>query len=297
MGTGPLDKPFSNHGGNHEEFGTCWLDIKPDLLTISKYAWSPFCAMNAKEPTEPRLRYEKARGYWPSELEYVIKQDPELFKLYERYTNHPWRHGVLAPKHRELILLAINTTPTHLNEAGARLHIKNALRLGASKEEIIEAIETSSIVSIHAITYGLPIAAREYEKVKGKIPPRSRASSDVDVGPIKEKFIRERGYWSNPTWGHVLRLDPKFMDVYTDYSSHRYSKGVLPQKIKEFMLIAIDAGVNHIYGHGIVQHTRVALKLGATMEEILEVFELVTELGFEDMTLGFRILDEELAKK
>ena len=28
---------------------------------------------------------------------------------------------------------------------------------------------------------------------------------------LKERFIRERGYWSEGLWGEVLKLDPDFL--------------------------------------------------------------------------------------
>jgi alkylhydroperoxidase/carboxymuconolactone decarboxylase family protein YurZ len=40
-----------------------------------------------------------------------------------------------------LILVAINAATTHLNGSGVRRHMKNAIRAGATKEEILETIQ------------------------------------------------------------------------------------------------------------------------------------------------------------
>jgi hypothetical protein len=39
-----------------------------------------------------------------------------------------------------------------------------------------------------------------------------------------------------------------------------------------------------------------ALKFGATVEEIVEVFELTCDLGVQSVTFGISILAEEMAK-
>jgi alkylhydroperoxidase/carboxymuconolactone decarboxylase family protein YurZ len=44
------------------------------------------------------------------------------------------------------------------------------------------------------------------------------------------------------------------------------------------------------------QHIRNALKQGATKEELLEVFELISGLGVLTCTVGMPILEEELKK-
>jgi alkylhydroperoxidase/carboxymuconolactone decarboxylase family protein YurZ len=70
----------------------------------------------------------------------------------------------------------------------------------------------------------------------------------------------------------------------------------LPPKIKELIYIAIDASTTHLYAPGLRQHIRNALKYGATVEEIMEVFELVSVLGIHTCTMGVPILMEEVRK-
>jgi len=113
---------------------------------------------------------------------------------------------------------------------------------------------------------------------------------------LKEKFIKERGYWSEGIWAQVLSLDPDFFEAYLNLSAVPWKKGVLPPKIKEFIYIAIDASTTHLYEPGIRQHISNALKYGATKEEIMEVFELTSVLGIHTCTMGVPILVEELKK-
>lgn len=113
---------------------------------------------------------------------------------------------------------------------------------------------------------------------------------------LKENFIKERGYWSEGIWGEVLRLDPDFFEAYLNFSAVPWRKGVLPPKIKELIYTAIDASTTHLYEPGLRQHISNALKYGATKEEIMEVFELVSVLGIHTCTMGVPILVEELKK-
>jgi alkylhydroperoxidase/carboxymuconolactone decarboxylase family protein YurZ len=113
---------------------------------------------------------------------------------------------------------------------------------------------------------------------------------------LRQKFTEERGYWDENLWGKVLRLDADFFEAYLNFSAVPWRKGVLPPKVKEFIYIAIDASVTHLYEPGLRQHIRNAMKYGATKEEIMEVLELTSVLGIHTCTLGVPVLLEEMEK-
>jgi len=113
---------------------------------------------------------------------------------------------------------------------------------------------------------------------------------------LKEKFIEQRGYWIEEIWGPVLRIDSDFFEAYLNFSAVPWKKDILPPKIKEFIYIAIDVSTTQLYEPGIRQHIANALKHGATKEEIMEVFELVSVLGIHTCTVGVPILVQELEK-
>ena len=110
---------------------------------------------------------------------------------------------------------------------------------------------------------------------------------------LKEEFARARGYWSD-IWNDILALDPEFFAAYLQFSSVPWRHGRLDPKVKEFIYIAIDASTTHLYAPGTRVHVRNALRYGATREEIMEVFELVSVLGIHSCTHGVPILVEEL---
>lgn len=121
---------------------------------------------------------------------------------------------------------------------------------------------------------------------------KKKASSKF---PLTERQIAS-GDW-NPLWDQVRRWDPEFMEGYLTFRSVPHRKGPLPKKVKEFILIAINAATTHMYAPGTRRHIQNALRLGATREELLEVIQLVTIMGIHSVNMAVPILAEELEKQ
>lgn len=122
---------------------------------------------NELSEKQKRLKEQfiKERGYWRDELwEPILRIDPDFFEAYLNFSAAPWKNGVLPPKIKELIYIAIDASTTHLYEPGLSLHIENALKYGATKEEIMEVFELTSVLGIHTITMGVPILMKELKK-------------------------------------------------------------------------------------------------------------------------------------
>lgn len=112
---------------------------------------------------ELREQFLSERGYWNQFWEGLLSLDPEFFEAYLNFSAVPWRKGVLEPKVRELIYTAIDASTTHLYEPGLRQYIRNALGYGATKEEIMEVLELTSVLGIHTCTLGVPVLMEELE--------------------------------------------------------------------------------------------------------------------------------------
>jgi len=243
------------------------------------------------EQVELRERFTDEVGYWNDLYEDVVRIDPTFFEYYTEILAHPHRHGSLDPKVREFMLIAVNAATTQLHTDGVRTHIGRALDHGAEFEEIVEVLQRTSGLGIHSITQGVPIL----EDFFGPAPePTSDEAAEQDR--VREKFEQQRGYWSE-RWESVLRTDHRFLDAYTDLSSHPYVVGPLDEKVKEFLSIAYDTTTTNLYTPGTRVHVENALKLGATREEVMEVLELAVIVGFHTLTESAPILIEEAAKR
>jgi alkylhydroperoxidase/carboxymuconolactone decarboxylase family protein YurZ len=72
--------------------------------------------------------------------------------------------GILDPKTREFIYIAVNASPTALNSESIKIHINKALKLGATKEEIMEVFELIACLGIHSVTVGIPAINEVFEE-------------------------------------------------------------------------------------------------------------------------------------
>lgn len=99
----------------------------------------------------------KERGYLPPPWAYMVEKDVDFMEAYDTLYNRGLKDGNALPiKTRELIaivLLAFRGSENAVYE-----HMKRALKHGATKEELLEAIETS-IVPGGAPTFGTGLRA------------------------------------------------------------------------------------------------------------------------------------------
>lgn len=112
--------------------------------------------------------------------------------------------------------------------------------------------------------------------------------------PVTDDYIRRGDF--NPLWEQMRRLDPQFVEAYLRFRDVPHKSGPLPQKMKELILVAINAATTHMYAPGVRRHMAAALKAGATREELLETIELVTIMGIHSVNLAIPILLEEVEK-
>ena len=233
-----------------------------------------------------------ARGYWSELWDGVLELSPEFFEAYSALSSVPWKHGTLPPKIKELIYVAVDASTTHLYNPGTRIHIANALKHGATRDEVMEVLEIVSVLGIHTMSTGLPILIDELRK--------SGRGAEVKDGPLsaeqeklKQEFVANRGYW-NPIWEQLLQHSPEFFDAYSRLSSVPWKYGTLEPKIRELIYVAIDAATTHLYLPGLRTHIRNALGHGATVGEIMEVLQLTSSIGVHTVTEGVPILLEEM---
>jgi alkylhydroperoxidase/carboxymuconolactone decarboxylase family protein YurZ len=241
-----------------------------------------------------REAWAEVHGPLNAAAEELLRQNPSYFGRVLDFTAHAWRRGPLEPKIKALILLAVDSAASHLNGPGAADDVRRALALGATPAEVLETLELTSTMGIHAANTGVPILLEEL----------AAAGQPVDMGlplterqeEIKAEFTAKRGYW-NEFWDGFLRLDPEFFATYTAMSSHSWEHGTLQPKVKEFMYCAFDCSATHMFAPGLRQHVANAIRYGATAAELMEVFELASGIGVESFALALPALAERLGER
>ena len=128
----------------------------------------------ADEKTDKRAedyieKMRKQRGHLPEQWAYLAHKDLDFVEAYDNLSGKAFEDGKALPaKYRALVCIGVLA----YRGVGDALvsHIKRALKLGATKQEVIDAIETT-IIPGGAPTFGAGLAALmkvEEDEKKGK---------------------------------------------------------------------------------------------------------------------------------
>lgn len=111
-------------------------------------------AQNDTRREELKQDFIRHRGYWSPLWDDLLRNSPDFFEAYTAYSSHPWSTGVLEPKVKEFVYIAIDAATHHLFEPGLRIHIRNALRHGASAAEIMTLLQLLSVEGLRSSSLG-----------------------------------------------------------------------------------------------------------------------------------------------
>lgn len=116
--------------------------------------------------TTPLCDKLKATGNWNPLWEPFYQLDPAWTEKFMDMGLSPMFSGVLDAKTIEFIAIAVDASCTHMYAPGVRRHIRKALELGASKEEITAVLQLTSVLGIHTMSLGAPILQEELANAK-----------------------------------------------------------------------------------------------------------------------------------
>jgi alkylhydroperoxidase/carboxymuconolactone decarboxylase family protein YurZ len=279
-------------GADHTRIAA-WLRAQheaPPTRRLPKRSEADSVMALTSRQTEVKDEFIRVRGTWGPAWESILRLDPEFLETYLNYSAVPLRKRHLEPKIQEFIYIAVDAAATHLYEPGVRAHVKAALDLGATAEEIMEVLELTSTLGVHALNIGAPVLVEVLDE-EGLRPDRTPLTERQEQ--YKQEFIENRGYW-HTFWDDLLELDPEIFKAYTDFSSVPWKNGTLEPKVKEFIYTAFDVAATHLYVPGLRERLRNALRYGATPQELLEVMEIASVIGIHGAMLGAPILTAEL---
>lgn len=108
-----------------------------------------------------KKEFTENRGYWNKTWDETLELDAEFLEAYTEFSSVSWIHGSLSPKVKEFIYVAFDIAATHLYERGTKLHMENALRYGATVDELLEVMEIASVIGVHGPLSAAPIILEE----------------------------------------------------------------------------------------------------------------------------------------
>lgn len=113
---------------------------------------------DARPPTAtPICDRLRALGQWNEAWQPFYDLDPVWTERFMAMGTRPMLSGVLDPKVIEFIAIAVDASCTHLYAPGVRRHVRRALELGATAEEITAVLQLTSVLGIHTMSVGAPI--------------------------------------------------------------------------------------------------------------------------------------------
>ncbi len=115
-----------------------------------------------QEPTPtPVCDSLRAAGEWNPLWEPFYALDPAWTERFIAMGVTPMLSGALDAKTIEFIAIAVDASCTHMYAPGVRRHIRKALALGATREEITAVLQCVSVLGIHSMSLGAPLLLEE----------------------------------------------------------------------------------------------------------------------------------------
>ena len=103
----------------------------------------------------------QASGNWNPNWQPFYELDPDWTEKFMQMGVAPMISGVLDAKTIEFLAIAVDASCTHMYAPGVRRHIRKALELGATQQEITAVLQLTSVLGIHSMSLGAPILQEE----------------------------------------------------------------------------------------------------------------------------------------
>ncbi len=141
----------------------------PILLEEAKAAG----AQAAAKPVAatPACAKMKAIGQWNSAWDPFYELDPTWTDEFMATGAGIYGSGIFSAKEVELLSIAFDASYTHMYAPGTRRHIRNALQVGATIEEIMEVLKLCVVQGAQGCNLGIPILADELGRQRASTKP------------------------------------------------------------------------------------------------------------------------------
>jgi alkylhydroperoxidase/carboxymuconolactone decarboxylase family protein YurZ len=138
----------------------------PILLEEAKAAGKqPMPKPAAATPACDRM---KSIGQWNAAWDPFFELDPVWTDEFMATGAGIYASSVMPAKETELLSIAFDASYTHMYAPGTRRHIHNALKAGATVEEIMEVLKLCVVQGVQALNLGVPILAEELSRHRAK---------------------------------------------------------------------------------------------------------------------------------
>jgi alkylhydroperoxidase/carboxymuconolactone decarboxylase family protein YurZ len=234
-------------------------------------------------PDDLRAEFKRRRGRWHDDWEAILAFSPAYLAAYLELSAYVADHGALSPRLRELIYVATNCSPTHMFERGVRNHAHEALAEGATRDELLAVAAIVSTVG--GQTYAMGAAALAACSPVGAASPsaeadQARADHRALFGELQDDAEA------------AIALDAQFYQCWLNFAAAPLQGGVLPAREAHLIALAAYAQCTQLSREGVERQVRAALAAGASSQEVLDVFRLITSMSIHAMVFALPIINE-----
>jgi len=120
--------------------------------------------MSNENPATPICDGMRAAGQWNRDWQPMAELDADWTEKFMAMVSAPLNSGVIDPKTFEMLAIAVDASVTHMYGPGVRRHIRRALALGVTPEQITAVLQLTATLGLHTMSLGAPILVEEMEK-------------------------------------------------------------------------------------------------------------------------------------
>lgn len=122
------------------------------------------------EQADLRAAWMRRFGEWPRHCDLLLRMDAAYFALMLELMAFSAPDGGLEEASRILIRIALDSCFTGLNPAALRLNIRRALSQGIAPDAILQVLQMTAHLGVHACTIGVPALMALAERADGESP-------------------------------------------------------------------------------------------------------------------------------
>src|SRR5262245_7388214 len=127
-----------------------------------------------KDVATPACDTMRAIGQWNTAWDPFFALDPLWTDQFFAFGASLYQGNIFTQKEIEFFSIALDASYTHMYAPGTRRHIKTALNLGATMEEIMEVLKLCVVQGVEACNLGVSILAEELERFRKRDIPASQ---------------------------------------------------------------------------------------------------------------------------
>jgi alkylhydroperoxidase/carboxymuconolactone decarboxylase family protein YurZ len=134
------------------------------------------------EQSALRDAYVARFGDWPDFCEQWLRRDPGYFAVLLDLLAGGQAGDGLDQRSQCLISIALNACFTALNPHGLRVQIRRALRLGIEQREILQVLQMTAHLGVHACAIGVPVLMEALDERAAKAGAGAQSEGPGEAG-------------------------------------------------------------------------------------------------------------------